>query len=270
MLRFDLVGAMWYCGSMSTRYTKEVLEEAVAASKSYAGVLRFLGLRQAGGTQSHISSKIKSFGIDTSHFTGVLWSKGRTDLPKKSTKDILLVLPEGSRRPKRNQLLRAMEEKGLTYSCSLCYNDGTWLGEALTLEIDHVDGNWLNNKIENLRFLCPNCHAQQVNTNRPHKYRNQAGVGHFGEPVDLGSTSRNNSVAGSTPVSCTCGAKITRKASKCVKCEYASRKGRPGRARIDWPSNEELQRMVSQSNFLAVGRTLGVSDNAVRKRLKVR
>jgi hypothetical protein len=57
---------------MGRIYTEELLREAVAASTSFAGVLRHLGLRQAGGTQAHIARRIRHFGIDTSHFSAKL------------------------------------------------------------------------------------------------------------------------------------------------------------------------------------------------------
>ncbi|WP_205703061.1 hypothetical protein [Janibacter indicus] len=54
---------------MGMKYTKELLEEAAANSTSVAGILRFLGLRQAGGTQAHIGRMLKKLEADTSHFT---------------------------------------------------------------------------------------------------------------------------------------------------------------------------------------------------------
>lgn len=151
------------------KYTEELLQEAVRNSKSYAGVIRYLGLRQAGGTQTHLTNKIKGFGIDTSHFTGSGWNKGKKDLPKKSPKDILIVLSGDSHRSKHYQLKRAMLESGVPHECHECQLGTIWMGRSLTLHVDHIDGNWRNNLINNLRFLCPNCHSQQ-NTGRPHKY----------------------------------------------------------------------------------------------------
>ncbi|MFD6058800.1 MULTISPECIES: hypothetical protein [Rhodococcus] len=59
------------------KYTREVLEQAVAESTSYAGVMRYLGLKPAGGTHAHLSRQSKKFGIDPTHFTGSAHTKGK-------------------------------------------------------------------------------------------------------------------------------------------------------------------------------------------------
>lgn len=153
---------------MSTKYTKEKMEEAVAASISGAGVLRYLGLKQAGGTQAHILRVIRKYEIDTSHWKRQAHNRGKQSPTRKTADQILIVLPEGSNRPKVAQLRRAMQESGVKYICR-CGIGNEWNGQPITLEVDHIDGDWLNNRLENLRFLCPNCHSQEATTNQPHK-----------------------------------------------------------------------------------------------------
>lgn len=121
-----------------------------------------LGLRQNGGAHAHISRTIKRYGIDTSHFhsTGVGPGQQRQ---RMSADEILVRRPDGARRVKPHLLRRALVESGVLYQCALCGNPGEWQGVPLTLQIDHVDGDFLNNTRENLRFLCPNCHRLTPN-----------------------------------------------------------------------------------------------------------
>lgn len=242
------------------KYTKELLEEAVANSTSVAGVVRYLGRPLAGGTQAHVARKIKDFGIDTSHFLGQAWSRGKTLPPKKSKDEILILLPEGSNRTKRTQLLRAMLESGVDYECR-CGLTNEWQGSSLTLEINHINGDWLDNRLQNLEFLCPNCHSQEVHSNMPHKYRQ-------GRLAQLagGTPLRTVTVMGSSPSAATqkcllCNKEICRSATYCKACV-------PKKNKIDWPSLEDLENMVFETSYSEVGRNLGVSDNAVRKAIK--
>lgn len=142
------------------KYTREILEPLVAESTSVAGVLRLLGLRQNGGAHAHISRTIKRFQIDTSHFVRY---PGTPGAGRRPAEDILVVLHRQAPRAKPRRLTRALIEIGREYRCETCGCDGMWNGLPLTLEVDHIDGNFLDNRAGNLRFLCPNCHRQTPN-----------------------------------------------------------------------------------------------------------
>lgn len=143
------------------KWTREVLERAVAASISMNEVLRRLGLEVVGGHHTHISRKIKAYGIDTSHFTPVVRTERMRHNQRRRSAAEILVEDTSAHAPRipSQRLKRAMSELGVEESCALCGIEPVWLGEPLPLEVDHIDGNWRDNRIENLRFLCPNCHS---------------------------------------------------------------------------------------------------------------
>ena len=153
-----------------SKYTEAVLSEAVRSSKTLAGVLRVLGLSYDGGNYKYIKHRITMFGIDTSHFS---LKRGRAS-NMKTADEILVLLPPDSFRPSTVQLKRAMSERGVVEECSECGLGPVWRGLRLTLEIDHLDGNWHNNFFDNLRFLCPNCHSQQETNKRRWRNRTSA------------------------------------------------------------------------------------------------
>ncbi|MBZ9644435.1 HNH endonuclease signature motif containing protein, partial [Streptomyces sp. PSKA30] len=143
------------------RWTREILEAAVSASTNMCEVLRRLGVEVVGGQHTHISRRIKAYGIDTSHFTTAARTGNMRDNRRRRTPGEILVedLSTHAKRTPSNRLKRAMLELGIKEQCALCGIEAVWLGEPLPLEVDHIDSNWRNNRVENLRFLCPNCHS---------------------------------------------------------------------------------------------------------------
>lgn len=141
------------------KYTKECLEELIRKSTSVTDVLRLLNLRLNGGNHKHISSLIKKYEINTDHFSGSNHRKGKVSNNRKMCSEILVLNRLGRKEPVY-RLRRAMLEYGFKYECCVCGIRDIWNGIKLLLEIDHINGNFLDNRCENLRFVCPNCHSQ--------------------------------------------------------------------------------------------------------------
>ena len=144
--------------SRAARVNDDELSEIVRASLSTSEVARRAGYSAAGGSHAAISRRIKALGLDTSHF-----DPRANAAPPALRLDAAVILVFDDHLPRRRRasvLRRAMLEMGVVYVCSLCGIEPFWNGQALRLEIDHVDGDWRNNRLVNLRILCPNCHTQ--------------------------------------------------------------------------------------------------------------
>ncbi|UYQ62331.1 HNH endonuclease signature motif containing protein [Streptomyces peucetius] len=140
------------------RWTQEVLAPVVAASTSMCDVLRRLGLDVVGGNHTHISRRVKALGLDTSHF--VPPARAGEARSRRTPQSLLSIQHPGSaRRIPSERLHGAMATLGVPERCALCGTEPLWQGRPLPLEVDHVDGDWRNNRLENLRLLCPNCHS---------------------------------------------------------------------------------------------------------------
>ncbi|SCL20694.1 Winged helix-turn helix [Micromonospora rhizosphaerae] len=142
------------------KYTPEALAEAAAGAQSIAGVMRALGVRISGGSHAHISRQLKRFGIDTSHFTGSVHNKGQRGARRTNSLQLLVQLPAGSRRAPGGRLKWALRDIGVPEECEECGVGPRWRGRPLTLHVDHMNGDFLDNRPPNLRILCPNCHSQ--------------------------------------------------------------------------------------------------------------
>lgn len=148
------------------QYTKEWLEELCKDSYSYAEVLRKASRKQAGGSQATLKKKIEEFNIDISHFTGMRWQWSpnlQTTLIEDAINREKYTLEEVfcKNSPVTQKMLRGYIErhKIKEYRCEKCGCDGNWQGGIISLELHHKDGDNTNNELNNLQYLCPNCHA---------------------------------------------------------------------------------------------------------------
>ena len=200
--------------------------------------MRCLDLQKNGTTFRYIKTRLAQAKIDTSHFTGLRSQLGKPSRNKIAPVDLLVLRASGIRRP-ACKLRRALLEIGRPYVCEKCGNTGTWLKEKLLLEIDHRNNNRSDDRPENIRFLCPNCHSQ-----RPAQ--------HISTHV-------------AAPHRCRCGKPISVRSLACYKHK---RHVQEHTTKIKWPSMETLIRIKRDRKVASFAKAIGVSDNAVHKRIR--
>lgn len=144
--------------NLKSHYEKNNLENYVKNANSYAGCLKIMGLSNRPGNYDTLKKYIKIYEIDISHF----YSDPLGGLEKyrnfsKISMDKILI--ENSTFSRNSLKKRLYEEGYKERKCEKCGQDENWRGEKISLILDHVNGINDDNRIENLRILCPNCNA---------------------------------------------------------------------------------------------------------------
>ena len=147
-------------------YTKEQIEDFAKNTLSERAFVMKMGYAGAGGNVHKVVTDIQSKYPDISfeHFTGQAWNKGKTRkednrIANKEAYALEEILTENSFITQK--VLRGYIERHevIPYKCQKCGCDGHWQGGIISLELHHINGINNDNRVENLQYLCPNCHA---------------------------------------------------------------------------------------------------------------
>ncbi len=235
--------------SMKHSYSAEEFKKAVEESYSIAQALTKLGLSPKGGNYRVFKRFEKSYNIDTSHFTGQGHMKGKTNTFRVMPLTEILVknYEYNSNKLRKRLIIEGIKE----HKCECC-GLKEWLNEPIPLELDHIDGDHYNNTLENLKILCPNCHAKTPT------YRGKNKRGKNSQTLkNKKQIERIKKVYRCS--SCDIQLKRKCKTGLCSSCHSKSQR------KVERPSKEQLIQEVKGSSYVAVGKKYGVSDNAIRK-----
>ncbi len=216
-------------------YTSKEIESIVKNSISYKDFARKIGYSNtpSGDTIKMIKSRLSEY--DTSHFEAV---SGNNFHIKRTAENTFIKDSTASQATLRKMYL---ENNYTPYVCSICGQEPIWQGKELTLILDHINGINNDDRLENLRWVCPNCNQQLETT---------------------GSKNPNRKIFAKKYYCIDCGKEISKLSIRCISCD-AKHKIVP---LADMPvTREELKSLIRTKPFTQIGTQFNVTDNAVRK-----
>ena len=219
-----------------SHYTNAQLEQALVGAKSLKQVMQNLGMNVNNGQYRALKKHYLNSGLTLPKFTPLT---GVDVHSFHKTPDHLFFAKDTYHTG--SSLRKRLIDDGKKYICDECGQEPIWNGKPLVIQVDHVDGDRFNNIKSNLQFLCPNCHTQTET---------------YGSKNKDFSSSYNY---------CSCGNRIHKTSINCNSCKP---KPTGGGTVIDWPPAEDVLQLVKDTNFTQAAKSLGVTDNAVRKFLK--
>lgn len=227
---------------------------------SRQGALSELGLSFGRASVKWIDDKIAALQVDITHWLGQGHLKGKTHNWTKG-RDLNEILVQNSDYLSGTSLKRRLIKLNLlTNQCYECGMLSQWNDKPLVLQLDHINGDHRDNRLENLRLLCPNCHSQ-TDTFASKNRKGKTKTTKISDPLE------------DKPKCLECGKEIKRGAKVCGECYRIHRKKYQNYStptKITWPDDTQLLNMVQTTNYSQVARLLGVSNNAIKKRLQKR
>lgn len=140
--------------------SKEQYIDLVNKCNSFSEMLRELKSVITGSNIKTLKKVLNEYNIDYSKIkSGLNSNKGRKFIKIKYTNDQLFT--ENSTHARQMIKKRIIKEKLIPHKCAICGQEPIWNGKELVLVLDHINGINNDHRLENLRFLCPNCNAQQ-------------------------------------------------------------------------------------------------------------
>lgn len=233
---------------MARSYSITQLQDAVSKSETWAETFRNLNLVLSGGSLRTVKKLVEENKINTSHFLGWSWSTGKKRPELSKAKKLSDYLIEGSTYSTRNLKERLFKEGIKERKCEWCALD-KWRDIPISLELDHINGVNNDNRLENLRILCPNCHAQTPT----YRGKNTKKV------LSFNKIKKN--------YLCVCGSKVSRNNVNCRSCSL-KRVFKNKTGNIIKPSKQDLLIDLKTMSKRAAARKYGVSDVTIANWLK--